>query len=403
MHLKEYLDELASEFTARPLPDIRDADTLARWQDGRRQELFRQWGIEPLRRHLGHEPENTVAGVLESDRYRVEKIWFRALDDLVITANLYIPNGLDGPAPAIIYVCGHSPNPKVSYQDHARKFAQLGFVTLIVDTIIYGEIPGSHRGTYNEGAFQWISRGYSPAAAEAWAAMRALDLLGARADVDPERIGMTGHSGGGAVSWWTAAADPRVRAIASSSGTGDEYSHLRDHTIDSHCDCYFPSRTDGSSLLETYALVAPRPALIVAPRLDSVYHPDSPASITERLQNFYGGLGHKSNVELLSIDAGHQYTSESRRAVFAWMLTHVAGVPTSPDEVADIDGVQHDSAELSVFHDSQSFPPNGNASLAAWFIQTNSRTGDIDSLRELIRRQCLGFFRSSMMWGCLPK
>lgn len=96
--------------------------------------------------------------------------------------------------------------------------------------------------------------------------MRGIDLLCARSDVDPDRIGATGHSGGGAVSWWVAATDPRVRAIASSSGTAKEASHLRSHTLDGHCDCYFPSWRDGTAIHETYALVAPWPVLVVAPR-----------------------------------------------------------------------------------------------------------------------------------------
>lgn len=391
MHLKNYLDQLASDISSRPLPKFRDLDELAPWQNEQRQALYRQWGLDALRHQLGQAPETTVTGVLHTDRYRVEKIWFRALDEHVVTANLYVPNGLSGPAPAMLYVCGHSPAPKLRYQDHARRFAQLGFVTLIVDTVLYGEIPGTHRGTYNEGAFHWISRGYSPAAAEAWNAMRAIDLLSAREDVDPDRVGVTGHSGGGAVSWWVAATDPRIRAIASSSGTGGEASHLRDHTIDSHCDCYFPSRTDGTSLLETYALVAPRPALIVAPRLDSVYHPDSPAATVDRLRDFYGQLGRESAVELLSINAGHQYTSESRRAIFAWMLTHVAGVPTGADELSDIDGVQHAESDLLVLGNSGPLPQNANDSLPDWFLQSPARLGDTDTLRTELRENCLGF------------
>ena len=70
----------------------------------------------------------------------------------------------------------------------------------MIDTLQLGEIEGLHHGTYHKGMFWWCSRGYTPAGVEAWNGIRALDYLQSRQEVDGERLGVTGRSGGGAYS-----------------------------------------------------------------------------------------------------------------------------------------------------------------------------------------------------------
>ena len=103
-----------------------------------------------------------------------------------------------GPLPAVLYLCGHSEGKiRSTYQAHPRWFGQHGYVALVLDTIELGECQGDHHGTYNKGRWDWPSRGYCPAGMEVWAGMRALDYLETREDVDGERLGVTGLSGGG--------------------------------------------------------------------------------------------------------------------------------------------------------------------------------------------------------------
>ena len=125
------------------------------------------------------------------------------------------------PAPAVLYVCGHgnertkdnvSLGSKTKYQHHGAWLARQGYVCLILDTLQLAEIEGLHHGTYHKDMFWWYSRGYTPAGVEAWNGIRALDYLQARKEVDPERLGVTGRSGGGASSWWIAALDDKPMA-----------------------------------------------------------------------------------------------------------------------------------------------------------------------------------------------
>ena len=92
----------------------------------------------------------------------------------------------------MLYVCGHALKQKEYYQAHPRKFAQLGFACLLIETIQRGEIEGHHHGTYHRGWFNWYSQGYTPAGVELWTGVRALDLLASLPEVDSERLGVTG-------------------------------------------------------------------------------------------------------------------------------------------------------------------------------------------------------------------
>ena len=140
----------------------------------------------------------------------VENLHFQSQPGLYVTGNLYRPKKIEGKLPAILYLCGHggvkkdgvSYGNKVHYQHHGAWFARHGYVCLTIDSLQLGEIEGIHHGTYQYDMWWWLNRGYTPAGVEAWNCIRALDYLQSRADVDPEKLGVTGRSGGGAYSWW---------------------------------------------------------------------------------------------------------------------------------------------------------------------------------------------------------
>ena len=140
-----------------------------------------------------------------------------------MTANLYRPAKVarDERLPAVVYVCGHSSRArngnKTAYQSHGIWFARHGYVCLVVDTLQLGEIAALHHGTYRAQRWWWHSRGYTPAGVECWNGVRGIDYLVSRPDVDAERIAVTGISGGGAATFWIAAADERARVAVAVS------------------------------------------------------------------------------------------------------------------------------------------------------------------------------------------
>ncbi len=184
------------------LTDVKDlADWKAKREEFRRQ-LLEMLGLDPWPERT--DLHATVTGRTEHEEFVVEKLHFQSRPGLYVTGNLYVPRNLQGRAPAILYVCGHgalkkdgvSFGNKVSYQHHGGWFARNGYVCLTIDTLQMGEIEGIHHGTYRYKMWWWLNRGYTPAGVEAWNCVRALDYLQTRPEVDPERLGVTGRSGG---------------------------------------------------------------------------------------------------------------------------------------------------------------------------------------------------------------
>src|SRR5260370_1219407 len=216
------------------------ATALEEWRAGLpwlRQEYLDMLGLWPL-------PEKTplhvtVTGSLERDDIVIDKLHFQSRPGLYVTGNLYRPKKIEGKLPAVLYVCGHSgrgrDGNKTAFQDHGMWFATNGYVCLIIDTLQLGEIPGIHHGTYREGRWWGQARGYPPAGVECWNGIRAIDYLVSRSDVDAERIAVTGISGGGAATFWIAAADGRVKCAVPVSGMSDLESYVTNKVINGHC------------------------------------------------------------------------------------------------------------------------------------------------------------------------
>jgi len=237
-------DYFHSEVGAMSSNCLENVGSLDDWKSRRveyRRQLQEMLGLWPM-------PEKTdlkavVTGIITNDDFTVEKVYFQASPQLYVTANLFIPKNLSKPAPAILYECGHvgvktngvSLGNKAFYQIDGAWFARNGYVCMVVDTVLAGEIQGIHTGTRDRGMWWWNSRGYTPAGVEAWFGIRALDYICTRPEVDTNRFGITGHSGGGAYSWTVTALDDRIKVAAPLAGMADAQSHMLDGVIDSHC------------------------------------------------------------------------------------------------------------------------------------------------------------------------
>lgn len=336
MTIREYLCREARRITERALSEYTDAETWRRLVPERRSQYREMMGLAHLPPE-GHRPplNVTMTGTVHRPGYRIEKLYYESLPRLYVTANLYVPDRLTARAPGILYVCGHARNQKVHYQAHPRRLAQLGFVCLIVETVQLGEAAGYHHGPYREGWFHWYSRGYTPAGIELWNGIRGLDLLIERPDVDAERLGVTGISGGGAASWWIAAGDTRVRAAAPVCGTATLASHLEDRTIDGHCDCMWWTNTGQWDLADVGALIAPRPLLIASADRDAIFTIASIRAVHGQLGRLYATLGAPGNLRLVETPGGHSYHERSRTEIFSFFLKHLQGKEVPPDRVGD--------------------------------------------------------------------
>jgi cephalosporin-C deacetylase-like acetyl esterase len=231
--LKEMVDRrltgLAMELLeqrARTVAAIRTPAEVARRQQYIRDRVLAALGGFPARTPLNAR----ITGTLQRDGYRVEKLIFESLPAFPVTANVYVPESGTPPYPALLGVAGHSVNGKASelYQRVWISLARRGILVIAWDPPGQGERseyvdPATGRSRIAVGTaqhtmagIQCLLTGANFARYEIWDGVRAFDYLLTRDDVDPQRIGVAGNSGGGTQSAYLAVAEPRLAVAAPS-------------------------------------------------------------------------------------------------------------------------------------------------------------------------------------------
>lgn len=323
--INEYLRRRVARIAEREPAAVLTADE---WKSARaqlREQLFEMLGLWPL-------PERTplsaeVTGDVKKDGVVVEKILFQSRPGLYVTANFYRPEKVEGKLPTILYLNGHARavengvalGNKVSYEHHGCWFARNGYCCLTIDTLQLGEIPGEHLGTRELGQQWWVARGYTPAGVEAWNAIRSLDYLETRAEVDMKRIGVTGRSGGGAYTWWVAALDDRPACLVPVAGITDLQNHIVDDCVNGHCDCMYHINRVEWGFGTIAALAAPRPCLLANTDKDKIFPLDGVMRIHDRMKRIYDLLGASDKLGVFISEGPHADSQELQVTAFRWM------------------------------------------------------------------------------------
>ena len=319
--LRGYIAKEAARLDARYLAGTTSAADWRDRRDGFRREFLWMLGLWPMPERTPLRP--VVTGKLERDGFVVEKLHFQSRPRLYVTANLYLPTERVGKLPAVLYVCGHAgrgrDGNKTAYQHHGIWFATHGYACLVIDSLQLGEIAAVHHGTYRENRWWWHSRGYTPAGVECWNCIRALDYLETRPEVDAGRIAVTGRSGGGAYSFWLAAADDRVKAAVPVSGMSDLIDYVKPPVVNGHCDCMFLYNTYQWPWTRIANLVGPRPLLFTNSDSDRIFPMAGNERVIERLRRFYALLGHPDRVDAFVTPGPHKDVPPLRLAAFRWI------------------------------------------------------------------------------------
>jgi len=316
-----------------------DLESLDAWNDTRgrrREEYLHMLGLWPF-------PERTplrttITRTLQGEGYAVDMIHFQSRPRLYVTGNLYRPDPapVGERLPAVVYVCGHSyqgrAGNKTAYQSHGIWFARHGYVCLVLDSLQLGEIGALHHGTYRENLWWWHSRGYTPAGVECLNGIRAIDLLQTRPDVDPQRIAVTGISGGGAATFWIAAADGRTKIAVPVSGMADLPSYVGNRVVNGHCDCMFLYNTFQWPWTRIASLIAPRPLLFTNSDADPIFPMDANERVINRLERVYSLYGMTDFVDAAVSIGGHAYRQDIRQAAYRFINLHFKNDPRLVDD-----------------------------------------------------------------------
>lgn len=156
-------------------------------------------------------PKSRLVGKIDCDGYVIEKVIVESAPGVPVPCNVYIPN--KGPRRKAALICphGHSGRDRPVYQNAYQRFVKSGFIVLAKD----GWGKQERRGTGHEtrGGHLFLT-GTSLMALELFDNVRCIDYLLTRDDVDPERLGMTGTSGGGSQTLFCAAVERRLAAAS---------------------------------------------------------------------------------------------------------------------------------------------------------------------------------------------
>lgn len=283
---------------------------------------------------LGELPAKTslnakVVGVVKQKGYRVERVVYESIPGHHVTSNLYIPEG-KGPYPSVLLFCGHEQESKAteSYQKTAILFALHGFVVLVIDPISQGERhqltdkdarPVTRGGTTEHTLVNAAANlvGSGAVAYELWDNVRGLDYLVMRPEVDKDRIGCLGNSGGGTQTTYYIAFDDRIKVAAPCSFIARRERNLELMGASDGCQ-HIPY--EGSAQLEISDFLiafAPKPILILAGRYDFVDYTGA-EEVYNELKQVYTVLNEPDKVSLFTVDDGHGISRPKREAAVRW-------------------------------------------------------------------------------------
>lgn len=283
---------------------------------------------------LGGFPEKTplnpqITLTVRQEGYRIENVLFESRPGHHVAANFYLPDG-EGPFPAALIFCGHEMTSKAteSYQRTAILFAKNGFASLVVDPISQGEMVQFTnengvrilRGSTTEHTLLNAGAnlvGTSVVAYELYDNVRSLDYLLSRPEVDAERLGCLGNSGGGTQATYFVGFDERVKVAVPCSYIASRERNFDLHGADDGCQ---HTLFEGRELLEIgdfLIMFAPKPMLILAGRYDFVDYTGCERTV-EELKSVYGLMGEPEKIELFTADDGHGISKPKREAAVQW-------------------------------------------------------------------------------------
>jgi len=270
-----------------------------------------------------------ITGRIETGNYTIEKVIFESLPSFFVTANVYRPNQ-PGRYPGVLLQAGHTQEGKPEGQRLAANLALKGFVVLAFDPVGQGEreqtydqrvdrpLAGWSVPEHIQAGTQSLLIGESVARYFIWDAKRALDYLISRPDVDAAHLGATGCSGGGALTTFIGALDPRLKAVAPACFINSYRLLFAGQDPDSEMS--LPNLlSSGLDMADYVELSAPTPWLILATEGD-YFTPAGARLVYEEARRWFGLYGAEDKLRFFIGGGPHGTPLETREEIYKWMI-----------------------------------------------------------------------------------
>lgn len=215
-----------------------------RWQEGARAKLFElmMGGSKPVRVPL--DPRIVQRIDTAEQGMVLEELTLQTLPDRRVHAWLALPKTPPGKLGGILALHGHGGSGEQvvrgqSLYWYGPALVQKGYAIISPDV-------GSHELQHTN----WSLMGE-----RVWDALRCVEYLAARPEVDASRLAVAGLSLGGETTMYAAALEPRLRAVCSSG-----WLTTIENMKTGHCPCWnFPGLESHFDFADIFACVAPRP------------------------------------------------------------------------------------------------------------------------------------------------
>jgi dienelactone hydrolase len=332
-------------YVKRQAADMRSEDkppaSMDEWEHRRallKTRLLAAWGGFP-EKPCDLEPK--MLGEIDRPDYRIEKLVIQTRPGVWMTANAYVPKK-EGRLPAILNVHGHWAGAKQDpvVQSRCIAAARSGYFVLAVDAFGAGERGlGKKLGEYHGEmvAATLFPVGLPLSGLQVYENMRAVDYLSTRSEVDPERIGITGASGGGNQTMYAGAFDERFRCVVPTCSVGNYQAYLSAAC----CMCeVVPGALSFTEEGDVLGLAAHRGLMVTSATRDAYQFSVDEAKKSLERANAIAALYKNAEVKHTIIESEHAYNKPMREAMLGWMARHLKGEGdgspiTEPDIVTE--------------------------------------------------------------------
>ncbi|NBC04508.1 MAG: prolyl oligopeptidase family serine peptidase [Bacteroidetes bacterium] len=324
---------------------VSELESLSDWQN-RQKEIK-----ESLNSIVGSFPKKTplnakVLRTIQKDTYKVEHIVFESQPDFFVTSSLFMPNGLTEKAPVVIYVSGHAAEGYRSetYQHKILNLVEKNFIVFAFDPVGQGErleynvgdeeastSSRSPAGGHSYSGLQGYVTGNNQARIMIWDGIRAVDYLLTRDEIDPERIGITGRSGGGTQSAYIAAFDDRIYASAPESYITNFTRLLQSIGPQDAEQVFAGGIAKGFDHADLLAVRAPKPTLMITTTED-YFSIQGARETANEVSEIFSAYDEENNFEMVEDFGEHGSTEKNREAMYRF-FQEVLGNPGDPEDV----------------------------------------------------------------------
>lgn len=296
-----------------------------RWQGALRRKLTELVGGFPQQSCILH-PQ--VLASHEFDNYTRETVQFQSRQNMTVFGYLLLPKAFSSPGPAMLCLAGHGRGVddivgieedggmRTAYGGYQNDFAlqcvEHGYAVLAIEQFGFGhrrDNAARQRGAGNSScqpsAGAAFLLGQTMVGWRVYDAMRALDYLATRPEIDSQRIGIMGISGGGTTTFFAVALDTRFKAAVVSG----YFNTFRDSILSlSHCiDNYIPSVLKYAEMFDIAGLIAPRAMFVESGTEDTIFPIEATRFAVNRAKEIFGVFGADDKLGFEAFEAGHSF------------------------------------------------------------------------------------------------